>query len=210
MTETISVGGPGGLDAAVERAAVVLEQGQPIVMPTDTVYGVALPAADGDATARLAALKGRSPDQPVAVLAGSVDQAASIGVLADPATRLAAVFWPGPLTLVLERPASPRDGDATVGVRVPDHDFARRLAARVGPLATTSANRHGEPTPAAAVDAAAALVGSVGLIVDGGVLDGEPSSVVRVGAGGRMEVLRSGAIAQADLESAHVPTQEGR
>lgn len=209
----------GGDDAAratpepglVSRVAEALRAGAAVVVPTDTVYGVAaLPAVRG-ATDRLFALKGRGADVPLAVLCSGADQAFE---LADPAgvgddvRRIAARLWPGPLTLVL--PRRPDLGLAlgepptTVGVRCPDHAFVRALAEAVGPLATTSANRHGEPTPATAAEAAAALGPGVVLAVDGGRCDGAPSTVVAVDADD-WRVLREGSVRLSDLTDAAAP-----
>src|SRR5690606_2550621 len=112
--------------------------------------------------------------------------------------RWMAELWPGPLTIVLRR--SPLagglalgGGTTTIGVRCPDHAFVRALAAEVGPIATTSANRTGEPTPVDAVAAAAALVGSVDLVVDGGPAGTGASTVVDA-SGDRWTILREGAV----------------
>ena len=111
-------------------------------------------------------------------------------------------WWPGPLTLVLRRrPGLAWDlGDPadTVGVRLPDHDLVLALAEAVGPLATTSANRHGEPTPVTAAEAAAALAGAPDLVVDGGPCAGEASTVLDA-TGPEPVVLRPGPIAVTDL-----------
>jgi L-threonylcarbamoyladenylate synthase len=101
------------------------------------------------------------------------------------------------LTVVLAR----RDGDGTVGVRCPDHDFVRALAARVGPLAVTSANRHRESTPAEARDAAASLDGDVDLVIDGGPCPGTASTVVDV-TDPSMPVLREGQIRREQIVAA--------
>ena len=193
--------------AVVARAVALLRAGEAIVLPTDTVYGLAaLPGVPG-ATDRLFTLKGRGVDVPVAVLCRDADQALA---LADPASvgpevrRIADRLWPGPLTIVLPR----RPGLAlalghpptTVGVRCPDHDLVRALADEVGPLATTSANRHGEPTPSTAAEVAAAL-GGVPLIIDGGRCDGAPSTVVDA-TGPSWRVLRVGTVTLAALEAA--------
>jgi tRNA threonylcarbamoyl adenosine modification protein (Sua5/YciO/YrdC/YwlC family) len=113
------------------------------------------------------------------------------------AAELAAAHWPGPLTMVLRRRpglgwrlGEPTD---TIGVRCPDHDLVRALAARVGPLATTSANRHGLPTPSSALEAAGQLLGPVDLVLDGGPLYGTPSTVVDL-TGEAPRVLRQGAV----------------
>jgi len=177
----------------LDEAVAALERGEAIVIPTDTVYGVAaLPAH----TARLFAVKERPTDVALPVLCADLDQVREIAEVPARAADLAAAHWPGGLTIVLPRTAG-FDADlggtdpSTVGVRVPAHDVPRELARRVGPLVTTSANLHGRPTPATAADAAAEL--GVTVFVDGGVLDGAPSTVVRV-AGENVEILRQGAV----------------
>jgi L-threonylcarbamoyladenylate synthase len=180
---------------AVGLAAASLRAGGAVVLPTETVQGLAaLPSVPG-ATDRLFALKGRPADVALALLVADVDQAASVAVLDAAARRVVAACWPGPLTVVVPR----RDdvtldlgGDpSTVGVRCPDHGFVRALAAVAGPLATTSANAHGEPTPASARDAAAALDGEVALVIDGGPCTGVPSTVVDL-TGAAPRIVRAG------------------
>jgi L-threonylcarbamoyladenylate synthase len=169
-------------DAAIDRVADALATGGVVVIPTDTVYGLAAAAGRGT-VARLFELKGRRGDVPVAVLCADADQALALAADTGPAAaRLAEAHWPGPLTLVLPRRrgldwelGEPTD---TIGVRCPAHALVRAVAARIGPLATTSANRHGQPTPPSARDAAAALTGPVDLVVDGGELVGVASTVV--------------------------------
>jgi L-threonylcarbamoyladenylate synthase len=192
----------------VARAAGVLRAGGLVVVPTDTVYGLAaLPGVVG-ATDRLFAAKGRGADVPVAVLCAGVEQALA---LADPAAlgpevrRIARRLWPGPLTLVL--PRRPDLGwalgepAATVGVRCPDDPLVRALATKVGPLATTSANRHRELTPPTAAGVAAHFGPLVDLVLDGGRRDAPPSSVVdATGDGWRM--LRTGPLSLDDVAAA--------
>jgi L-threonylcarbamoyladenylate synthase len=184
----------------IEEIVAALEAGGVVVLPTDTVYGLVAVARDRAATAALFALKGRPEGVPLAVLCASSEQALA---LADPAVgapvaAVAACWWPGPLTLVLPRRAGvelhlgePAD---TIGVRVPDDDLVRAVAARVGPLAATSANRHGTPVAETAAAAAAALGDAVALVVDGGTL-GERSSTVVDTTTWPWVVLRAGPIA---------------
>lgn len=172
-------------DAGVAAAVEVLTAGGVIVIPTDTVYGLAARAGDDDAVARLFALKGRRADVPIAVLcARATDALALAAPVTDPVRSAAARHWPGPLTLVVARRPDLNwnlgEPAATIGMRCPDHAFVTAVAAAVGPLATTSANRHGEPTPATAVAAAESLTGLVDLVVDGGTVTGTPSTVINV------------------------------
>lgn len=176
----------------LDEAERVLRGGGAVVLPTDTVYGIAALPGHEDL---LYALKDRPAEVPIAVLVADVDQAASLGRFDDRARRLADRFWPGPLTLVLDA------GTTTVGVRCPDHDLVRALAGRVGPLPTTSANRHGEATPTTAAAAAAALAGEPDLVLDGGELVGTASTVVDV-SGPEVRILREGALASAEVLAA--------
>jgi tRNA threonylcarbamoyl adenosine modification protein (Sua5/YciO/YrdC/YwlC family) len=188
-----------------ERAVDALRAGLVVVLPTDTVYGVAaLPSVPG-ATLALQRLKDRALDQALAVLVGSLEQALALVEPPSPAVRrLMDDLWPGPLTLVANRSGAAADlelgGDpASIGVRWPADPFVERLALAVGPIATTSANRHGEPTPAEAQPAADSLLGPVAAVIDGGRLDGIASTVVNV-RGSAPVVLREGAISAADVE----------
>lgn len=195
-----------GLQQAVDRAAEVLLAGGCVVLPTDTVYGVAALAAMPGAAGRLFAAKGRAADHPLAVLVAGVDQVLPLVATPSAAARRAmARHWPGPLTLVLLRAAEARamelGGDPdTIGVRCPDHAFVRALAARVGPIATTSANRTGEPTPATARDAARSLIVRPDLVVDGGPAV-RPASTVLDATAQPWRVLRIGALSESDLLS---------
>jgi tRNA threonylcarbamoyl adenosine modification protein (Sua5/YciO/YrdC/YwlC family) len=180
----------------------VLQDGGAVVLPTDTVYGVAVRADLPGAVDALARLKDRAAEQPVAVLVASLGQAEQVGDVPDRVRPIAERFWPGPLTLVLRRRAGLTwdlgEPAATVGVRVPDHELVRALAARVGPLATTSANRHGHPTPPTASAAADALTALPDLVVDGGPCDGVASTVVDA-TGDELIVLREGPLTREAL-----------
>jgi L-threonylcarbamoyladenylate synthase len=182
------------LDAAV----AALRAGEIVVVPTDTVYGIAVDPSRPGATDRLFAVKARPTDVPLPILAADADQAFSLAADVSPvARRLAEACWPGGLTIVLPRRAGldfdlGGADDATIGVRVPDHEVPRALARAVGPLATTSANLHGRPTPETAAGVAAELAG-VAVVLDGGRCAGAPSTVV-VCTGNDWRVVREGRI----------------
>jgi tRNA threonylcarbamoyl adenosine modification protein (Sua5/YciO/YrdC/YwlC family) len=183
---------------AADRVAEVLGAGGLAVLPTETVYGLAALASDATATGLLFDRKGRAPDVPVAVLCADAEQALALAdAPPERARELAVAHWPGPLTMVLRRRAdlgwALGEPTATIGVRCPDHDLVRAVARRIGPLATTSANRHGQPTPPSARRAAAQLLGPVDLVVDGGTLGGTPSTVVEL-TGVAPRILRQGAV----------------
>lgn len=168
----------------VDALCAALLAGEPVVVPTDTVYGVAaLPSVAG-ATSRLYALKDRRPEVPLAVLVGSEAALDEVAVAVPDAIRPAlAEHWPGALTVVVRRRPELAGWDlggdpGTIGVRCPASSLVRAVASRVGPIATTSANRSGQPTPTTAAAAAASLTAPVAVVADGGELVGEASTVV--------------------------------
>jgi L-threonylcarbamoyladenylate synthase len=176
-----------------------------VVLPTETVYGVAALADDSSAVEELFVRKGRPADRRVAVLVADLDQARSLAVVDERTTALAAAAWPGPLTMVL--PTAPGSDEATVGVRCPDHALVQAVATSVGPIATTSANRSGDPTPADAASAAASLGGDL-LVLDGGRCTGMPSTVVDLTVDPAV-ILREGTVTVADLEAAGIRIKPG-
>jgi L-threonylcarbamoyladenylate synthase len=192
-------------DAAGSHAAAeVLRAGGVVVVPTDTVYGLAARPDDADAVRTVYRLKDRPEGMPLPVLAATLDQVRALGVeVTDAGSALADRWWPGPLTLAFgfgpgERPQW-LDARDEVAVRIPDHDFVRGLLRTTGVLLVTSANPHGTPTPRAAGDVAASLGHAVDLIVDGGELTEVPSTLVNVRAAGAV-VEREGAITRAEIE----------
>ena len=198
---------------AVERAAEVLAGGGLVVFPTDTVYGLAASIDRPDAVARLYKAKGRPLNRPIPVLVSSPHQAERLAASMDqPARRLLERFWPGGLTLLLPAagwlPFEVTRDTGQVGVRMPNHRLALAIIkAAGGALATTSANRSGEPEAANAEQAREVLGEAVDLILDGKSGIGTPSTVVRL-AGNDLFVLRRGAIAPerilAEIEGGHL------
>jgi len=193
--------------AAVDAAALAIQRGRLVVLPTDTVYGLAADAFDPGAVARLLEAKGRGREMPPPVL---VSTATTLDALAtkvpEYARALTAAFWPGPLTLVCHEQPSLRwdlgETRGTVAVRMPDHDLARELLDRTGPLAVSSANVTGSPAATDAAEAGAMLADRVAVIVDGGTSAGAvPSTIVDV-TGDRPRLLRLGAITVAQLDEA--------
>jgi L-threonylcarbamoyladenylate synthase len=188
----------------LDRARSALRSGAVVAIPTDTVYGLAVDPTVPGATEALFALKRRPDALDLPVLVASVYQAEALAGpagLSTTARRLAALFWPGALTIVVER----RPGldwalgasAQSIGLRVPDHGVARALCAGVGPLATTSANLHGEAPCTDAGDVARAF-GSGLMIVDDGRCDGAPSTVVSV-LGDSLRCVREGAVPWAEV-----------
>jgi len=180
----------------VAQAIDATRRGELIVFPTDTVYGIAAKPEDASATALLFEAKRRPHDLTLPVLVGSIDDARAVGVLDDRAERLATALWPGPLTLVVRRTvrSEPWDlgGDrGSVGVRIPDHPLARAVLAG-GPLATTSANRSGQPPATTCEELHAVFGDDVALyLCDDAPLTGRASTVVSL-LGAEPEVLRAG------------------
>jgi L-threonylcarbamoyladenylate synthase len=181
--------------AAVRRAVDTLAAGGLLILPTETVYGLAADPRVPGAADRLFEAKGRSKEKPVAFLADDLSRVRAFGAILSPAAEaLARAHWPGPLTLVLPC------GGGVEGFRVPDHGGALAVLRAAGHvLAVTSANRSGEP-PARDCAAAVAAVGDhAALALDAGPsTGGEASTVVRVD-GANWEILREGPLTRAAL-----------
>jgi L-threonylcarbamoyladenylate synthase len=192
---------PDGLDIAIR----ILKSGGLIAFPTDTVYGLASQMTDEMAIERIFQAKERSPNKSIAVLIGDLEQLERVAAdLPEAALHLARRFWPGALTLVVpRREGLPRNlsPQLTIGVRMPDHAFARELLRRAGPLATTSANLSGGPNPRNAQEVLQQLEGRIELVMDGGdAPGGVPSTVVDCTAS-PLRILREGAISSAEIFS---------
>ena len=190
------------------RAVTLLQAGELVAFPTDTVYGVGAIVWDPAAVSKLYLAKLRPADKAIPVLLSDSSDIALVSRDPSPgALRLAETFWPGPLTLVVPRsPEVPDEvtaGSETLAVRVPGHDLARALIRAVGaPLATTSANLSGQPSPVTAQDVEAQLSGRVATILDGGLCPGGiPSTIVDL-TGPSPRLLRLGPIALDDILSA--------
>lgn len=181
----------------IDEAVEALEGGRVVGMPTDTVYGLAAHPDRPEAVERLYELKGRPDGKPIALLVGSMEQAAGFVVLDGAAAALARRHWPGGLTLVARavRPFPEWIGDRglTVGVRMPDHDLALELLGRTGPLAVTSANLSGRPSTVGDVEARRIFGEAVACYLPGTCPGGTSSTVVDV-TGPEPVVLRRGPI----------------
>ncbi len=196
---------------SLATAAQALRNGAVVAVPTDTVYGLAADPHQPRAVELLFALKERPTAVALPVLVAGRDQLSTVcGPLGKAAEHLAGRFWPGPLTLVVPRRRSftadlggPASARQTVGVRWPDHPVIQSLCRQLGPLAVTSANRHGAApaTEAGAVGAIFAGDDGLALILDGGFCGGTPSTVVEC-RGPAMRSLREGAIPWPDLLAA--------
>lgn len=188
------------------RCRRTLESGGVVLLPTDTLYGLAVDGRNAEALARLNRVKGRAPSTPVLMLAADAEQA---WTLLDPAAAplavaLAGRFWPGPLTLVGPRAAGWPDaiapGRRTVAVRVPDAAIARAAARDLGaPISGVSANRHGQPAPASIGEVRGI---AVDLAIDAGPCPGGAPSTLLDLTARPPRVLREGAVPEAVLREA--------
>jgi tRNA threonylcarbamoyl adenosine modification protein (Sua5/YciO/YrdC/YwlC family) len=173
-----------------------------VVLPTDTVYGVAARPDVPGAVEAIFRVKARAQEKPLPILGADLDTLAAVAAFDERARALAARFWPGALTMVLPRASDWRhhlggSDDGTVAVRVPDSAMTRLLLERSGPLAVTSANISGD-APATSVDAARSALGdAVAVYLDGGRCGGLASTVVSLV--GEPEILRTGGIDATEL-----------
>lgn len=205
-----SVEEPDNQEKAVEAATLAIRRGELIVLPTDTVYGIAADAFDPAAVRALLAAKGRGREMPPPVLisAATTLDALATGVPAW-ARNLVEAFWPGPLTLVCRQQSSLQwdlgDTRGTVAVRMPDHAVALAILERTGPLAVSSANLTGSPAATDADQAEQMLGEAVAVLVDAGPTAGEtPSTIIDV-TGEQGRVLRPGALSLEDLNAVLEP-----
>jgi L-threonylcarbamoyladenylate synthase len=204
MTDTpiLSAAAEGAISAALEQ----LRAGALVAFPTDTVYGVGALAFEALAVESIYAAKGRSGEKAIPVLLGQASDLDSVALdVPTMAWRLAKRFWPGPLTLVVrKRPAVPSAVSATdtIGVRVPDHAVAVALLKAAGPLAVTSANLSGNPSPCSASEVHDQLNGRIALILDGGRTPGGVPSTVLDCLQKEPVVLRQGPISLDDIIAA--------
>lgn len=193
-------------DAGIQAASRCLKAGGLVAFPTETVYGLGADARQGEAVARLYAAKGRPAFNPLIAHVADVSAARRLGAFDDAAERLAAAFWPGPLTLVLpKRPDCPvadlaLAGLDSVAVRVPAHPVAQALLkAFGGPVVAPSANRSGHVSPTSAAHVLADLRGRIDMVLDGGPCTvGVESSIVACLA--EPTLLRPGGVPRADIE----------
>lgn len=213
MAEVFDCSDRAQLLSGTRAARQAIGRGQLVVVPTDTVYGVAADAFSPEAVAGLLAAKGRGRQSPPPVL---IPDIATLGALAaavpSPVSVLAEAFWPGPLTLVLAAQPSLQwdlgETGGTVALRIPDHALTLELLRETGPLAVSSANRTGEPAARTAAAARDMLGHIVAVFLDEGETpgDGTPSTIVDgtrlTEEGGMLRILRAGAISEARLAAA--------
>lgn len=192
---------------AIETAAQILKEGGLVGMPTETVYGLAANALDGKAVAKIFAAKGRPMDNPLIVHISEFDQINRlVQSVPEAARRLAARFWPGPLTIILPKseliPDEVSAGLPTVAVRFPSHPVARALIQAAGlPLAAPSANLSGHPSPTTAEHVMNDLSGKIEAVLDGGACGVGVESTVVTLAADPPRLLRPGGITLEQLRA---------
>jgi len=188
---------------AIQTALEILQSGGLVSFPTDTVYGVGALAFDAKAVESIYTAKDRPIEKAIPILIGGADDMEKVGMnIPDIAHQLAARFWPGPLTVVIpKKPTLPESVSATdtVGVRMPDHEVARALLRAAGPMAVTSANISGQPSPSTAPEVFAQLGGRIDLIIDGGATPGGVPSTVIDCTGEELRILREGPISLEEI-----------
>lgn len=212
MALVVDCADPVALLPGMRAARTALAQGELVVVPTDTVYGIAADAFDSTAVQRLLDAKGRTRQSPPPVLVPTKATLDALAEVVPPAvTALADAFWPGPLTIVLPARSSLvwdlGDTGGTVALRMPDQRIVLELLAETGPLAVSSANLTGQPAAMNASDAEAQLGESVAVYLDGGATPGpEPSTIVDATAladgSGPLRILRVGVLSEERLREA--------
>ncbi|MBJ7501459.1 MAG: threonylcarbamoyl-AMP synthase [Sphingopyxis sp.] len=201
---------------AMARAGGLIGEGQPVAVPTETVYGLAADARNAEAVARIYAAKGRPDFNPLIVHVPDLAAAERLGIFGEVERALAARFWPGPLTLVVPRSTDcpvasiATAGLDTIAIRVPGHRAMQALLAESGaPLAAPSANASGRVSPTKAEHVLASLDGRIALVIDDGpTTAGVESTIARV-KDGTVEVLRPGPVTTEMLAAASGLTVTG-
>lgn len=204
---------------AIDEAVNAISRGGLVVLPTDTVYGIAADAFDEAAVAALLAAKGRGRQMPPPVLVGEVATLDGLAIdVPDDARKLVEAFWPGGFTIILRAQPSLQwdlgDTGGTVALRMPDHPAALALLKRTGPLAVSSANKSGSPAAQDVADAERQLGSSVAVYLDGGEAPGGVASTIVDATGPVLRVVREGAVplealrAVADVEGAQASPED--
>ena len=199
-------------EAAVEAASLAIQRGGLVVLPTDTVYGLAADAFDKDSVQELLDAKGRGREMPPPVLVSAATTLDALAVRVPSWARaLVEEFWPGALTLVCHAHSSLQwdlgDTRGTVAVRMPDHPVALEILERTGPLAVSSANVTGQPAATEADQAEEMLGEDVEVLVDGGTSPGGEASTIVDATTTPGRVLRVGAISLEQLNEVLVPLE---
>ena len=202
-------------DEAIAEAARLIAEGQPVAMPTETVYGLAADATNAEAVVRIYEAKGRPSFNPLIVHVADLAAAEKIGNFNLEARQLAEAHWPGPLTLVVPLKAGTRiaslvtAGLSTIALRVPAHPAMQALLRATGkPLAAPSANASGSISPTKAEHVAQSLGGHVPLVIDAGRTERGLESTIVAATGGPLRLLRRGPLEIANAIQAETPNIE--
>jgi len=193
---------PESFSAALEA----LRRGAAIVFPTETFYGLGADALDEHAVERVASLKGRNPDAPIAVIVADREMLSQIvEEISSPAEKLIERFWPGPLTLILPAkqglPAPLLNREGKIGVRVSSQPIAARLSRELGrPITATSANPTGKEPARTIQQARGYFSRALEIFLDGGTLAGRMGSTVAEVSGSQIEIVREGEIPSEELK----------
>lgn len=194
------------LAQGIAAAAEAIRDGQVVVLPTDTVYGVGVDAFASEAVAAVLAAKGRGREMPLPVLVPNQQTVDGLAANVPAYARdLMDAFWPGPLTLVLQSQSSLMwdlgDTNGTVALRMPQNDIALGLLADVGPMAVTSANLSGRPPAQTILDAATQLGSAVSVYLDGGPSTGGLASTILDCTRQAPVILRAGAVSAGQIQA---------
>lgn len=187
----------------LKLALEILQAGGLVAFPTDTVYGVGALAFDNAAIESIYIAKQRPIEKAIPILVGNIDDLNKVGInIPDMAWTFAEGYWPGPLTCVVPKKESlpaAVSATSTVAVRIPDHPAARALLIAAGPMAVTSANISGQPSPSTAQEVYEQLNGRIPLILDGGRTPGGVASTLVDCTGSEPIILREGPVSLNDL-----------
>ncbi|MCA9733631.1 threonylcarbamoyl-AMP synthase [candidate division KSB1 bacterium] len=201
MAQVIDLKNPNAIPIAVDK----LKSGKVIVGPTDTIYGMFADASNEDAVAQLITMKKRQPDHALPLIASDLEQVERYCEISEIERKIAAAFWPGPLTLVLHRRAAAKISRAcvennTIAVRVPASEFNREIARALGRLITaTSTNISGEPPADSVASVSSAIQNAVSCIFDAGPsVESKPTTIIRI-VDNQIRVLRQGPVSQEEI-----------
>lgn len=199
-TKIVSANSPDAINLALD----ILKDGGLVAFPTDTVYGVGALVFDGTAVESIYIAKDRPIEKAIPVLIADAEDMDKVGMdIPDVARQLAARFFPGSLTCIIpKQPTLPPSVSATstVGVRVPDHEVARAILRAAGPMAVTSANISGQPSPSTAEEVFAQLNRRIQLIIDGGKAPGGIPSTIVDCTNNEIKILREGPISLEEIK----------
>jgi L-threonylcarbamoyladenylate synthase len=196
------------IDLNLIKASILLKRGKIIAFPTDTIYGLAVDATSNKAVKKLFKLKGRSPNKPLPIHVKNIDEAEKYGYFSKNAERLAEVFWPGKLTIVMKKlknakisPYATAHFD-TIGLRIPKHPIANKLLDLLDfPVTSTSANKSGAPASLWPEMVGAQLGKHLKIIINGGQCkDDVPSTIIDLSNDKHPILIREGAIKKEEIE----------